>query len=196
MMIEKGKLVRWFDDKGFGFIKQENGKADIFIHISALKGMSRKPIIGDVIHYQTSFDAKGKVCAVNARIEGVSQTLTIAPLEQKITQDRPPVKDRSHRSSSKRIDKPQRSRYGLFTILVVIGVAAFIYRKIPTKKFDTTPVEAVETAAMEPMEHFQCQGKVWCSEMSSYEEAVFYLRNCPGTKMDGDGDGIPCENQF
>ncbi|EIC27845.1 cold shock domain-containing protein [Methylomicrobium album] len=193
MMAEKGKLVRWFDDKGFGFIEQENGKGDLFIHISALKGMSRKPIIGDVIHYHTSFDAKGKACAANARIEGVSQTLTIAPLAQKITQDRPPVKDRSHRTPSKRIGKPQRSRYGLFTILVVIGVAVFIYKKVPTKKFDTTPVEAV---AMEPMEHFQCQGKVWCSEMTSYEEAIFYLRNCPGTKMDGDGDGIPCENQF
>ncbi|MBL1265818.1 cold shock domain-containing protein [Methylomicrobium sp. RS1] len=194
MTTEKGKLVRWFDDKGFGFIKQDNGKEDLFIHISALKGMSRKPIIGDVIHYQTSFDARGKACAANARIEGVSQTLTIAPLAQKITQDRPLVKDRSYRNPSKRIGKPQRSRYdGLFTILVVIGVAVFIYKKVPTKKFDTTPVEAV---AMEPMEHFQCQGKVWCSEMTSYEEAIFYLRNCPGTKMDGDGDGIPCENQF
>jgi len=46
MAIEKGKLVRWFDDKGFGFIKSENAKDDIFIHISALKGMSRKPLIG------------------------------------------------------------------------------------------------------------------------------------------------------
>jgi cold shock CspA family protein len=199
MTTEKGKLVLWFDDKGFGFIKQENGKGDLFIHISALKGMSRKPIIGDVIHYQTSFDAKGKACAANARIEGVSQILTIAPLARETTQNRPLVKDRSsYRNPSKRIGKPQRSRYGLFTILVVIGVAAFIYRKIPTKEFDTTAVEAgeVEAAAVEPTEHFQCQGKVWCSEMTSYEEAVFYLRNCPGTKMDGDGDGIPCERQF
>jgi cold shock CspA family protein len=46
MVIEKGKLVRWIDDKGFGFIKPENGKDDIFIHISALRGMSRKPVIG------------------------------------------------------------------------------------------------------------------------------------------------------
>jgi len=47
MAIEKGTLVRWIGDKGFGFIKPETGK-DIFIHISALIGMSRKPIIGDV----------------------------------------------------------------------------------------------------------------------------------------------------
>lgn len=197
MTIEKGKLVRWFDDKGFGFIKQDNGKGDLFIHISALKGMSRKPVIGDVIHYQTSFVAKGKVCAANARIEGVSQTLTIAPLAQKITKDRPPVKDRSYRNSPERVSRPQRSLFNLFPVLVFIGVAAvFIYKKISTKKFDTSPIEAVEAADVEQTEHFQCQGKVWCSEMASYEEAVFYLRNCPNTKMDGDGDGIPCERQF
>jgi hypothetical protein len=32
--------------------------------------------------------------------------------------------------------------------------------------------------------------------MSSCEEAKFFLLNCPGTKMDGDGDGIPCEQQW
>jgi cold shock CspA family protein len=37
MVIEKGTLVRWFNEKGFVFIKPENGKDDIFIHIYALK---------------------------------------------------------------------------------------------------------------------------------------------------------------
>lgn len=39
----RGQLNRWNDDKGFGFISTENGKRDIFIHISALKQMSRRP---------------------------------------------------------------------------------------------------------------------------------------------------------
>jgi len=43
---------------------------------------------------------------------------------------------------------------------------------------------------------FQCEGKIYCSEMSSCAEAKFYLRNCPGTKMDGNNDGIPCEKQW
>ncbi|MBE0655130.1 MAG: excalibur calcium-binding domain-containing protein [Bacteroidales bacterium] len=43
---------------------------------------------------------------------------------------------------------------------------------------------------------FHCSGKIYCSEMSSCAEAKFYLRNCPGTKMDGDNDGIPCEKQW
>ena len=43
---------------------------------------------------------------------------------------------------------------------------------------------------------FRCEGKTRCSQMSSCEEATFYIQNCPGTKMDGDGDGVPCESQW
>jgi len=43
---------------------------------------------------------------------------------------------------------------------------------------------------------FQCSGKIYCSQMSSCSEAQFYLNNCPGTKMDGDNDGVPCEKQW
>ncbi|WP_206501442.1 excalibur calcium-binding domain-containing protein [Eikenella corrodens] len=32
--------------------------------------------------------------------------------------------------------------------------------------------------------------------MTSCEEATWFLRNCAGTEMDGDGDGIPCEQQL
>jgi hypothetical protein len=32
--------------------------------------------------------------------------------------------------------------------------------------------------------------------MTSCDEAIFYLTNCPGVEIDGDGDGIPCERQW
>ena len=47
-----------------------------------------------------------------------------------------------------------------------------------------------------PLIQFKCDGRQHCSQMHSYEEAKFFLRNCPNTKMDGDNDGIPCERQF
>ncbi len=43
---------------------------------------------------------------------------------------------------------------------------------------------------------YQCTGKTRCSQINSCEEAKFYLRNCPGVEIDGDGDGIPCESQW
>lgn len=43
---------------------------------------------------------------------------------------------------------------------------------------------------------FRCDGRQHCSQMSSRAEAVFFINNCPETKMDGDNDSVPCEKQF
>jgi cold shock CspA family protein len=43
---------------------------------------------------------------------------------------------------------------------------------------------------------FRCDGRTHCSQMTSCQEAQYFLANCPGVKMDGDGDGRPCEDQF
>ena len=43
---------------------------------------------------------------------------------------------------------------------------------------------------------FSCDGRKYCSQMSSCAEAKYFLSNCPGAKMDGDKNGIPCEKQW
>ena len=43
---------------------------------------------------------------------------------------------------------------------------------------------------------FKCDGRTYCSQMTSCAEATFFLKNCPDTKMDGNNDGIPCEKQW
>jgi hypothetical protein len=53
-----------------------------------------------------------------------------------------------------------------------------------------------EPAALPLKPRFQCDGRQHCSQMTSLEEAQFFLEQCPDTKMDGDHDGLPCENQF
>ena len=40
---------------------------------------------------------------------------------------------------------------------------------------------------------FSCRGKRYCREMGSCAEAKFYLRECGLSRLDGDGDGVPCE---
>jgi hypothetical protein len=44
--------------------------------------------------------------------------------------------------------------------------------------------------------NYRCDGRTHCSQMTSCEEATWFLKNCPGTKMDGNNDGIPCEMQW
>lgn len=41
---------------------------------------------------------------------------------------------------------------------------------------------------------YSCQPRRYCSQISSCDEARWYLNNCSwGSKLDRDGDGIPCE---
>ncbi|HUL11163.1 MAG TPA: excalibur calcium-binding domain-containing protein, partial [Methylococcaceae bacterium] len=155
------------------------------------------------IHFDVEIDDSGKARAINASIEGVSsvfnpdQALVLSP-KQSVKNDK--LKP-SGRVSSYRIAKPNRSRSraGLTLVyLLVIVVGLFIYDKVPRKtelvNSITEPVSEVEEVKDTPQYH--CEGKTRCPEMTSCEEARYYLNNCPGTEMDGDHDGIPCESQW
>jgi len=49
---------------------------------------------------------------------------------------------------------------------------------------------------VEEKQEFACDGRTYCSEMTSCEEAEYFLANCPDVKMDGGHDGVPCEKQW
>jgi len=50
------------------------------------------------------------------------------------------------------------------------------------------------TTVNETAVKFQCGSKRYCREMTSCEEAKFYLRNCGLSRLDVDKDGVPCES--
>jgi hypothetical protein len=43
---------------------------------------------------------------------------------------------------------------------------------------------------------YRCDGRLYCSQMRSCSEARFFLAHCPGVKMDGNRDGVPCQQQW
>ena len=45
-------------------------------------------------------------------------------------------------------------------------------------------------------QRFSCDRRRYCSQMTSCAEAKYFLSNCPGVKLDGNKDGIPCEQQW
>jgi cold shock CspA family protein len=202
--MERGTLVRWNDEKGFGFIKPEIGdNQDVFIHISTLKHMARKPIVGDEILFHRENQPDGKVKAVKATIEGVAVVSnTIRPAAHT---------SQHHRNSQSHHDENYRSSPVLgriIMLIILLGVGVFGYKQY--QKMTATPVltnQDVEQMQWTPVvskpsfinqqPQFRCEtGKTHCSQMRSCAEATFYIRNCPGTEMDGDGDGVPCERQF
>jgi len=56
------------------------------------------------------------------------------------------------------------------------------------------PTEGVPTEKPEQQPKQMCGNKRFCKDMSDCAEARYYLTACGLTKLDGDGDGIPCEN--
>jgi len=58
------------------------------------------------------------------------------------------------------------------------------------------PAPVVIAAATPLAANLRCDGRTYCSQMTSCAEATWFLKNCPGVKMDGDRDGVPCEMQW
>jgi micrococcal nuclease len=70
------------------------------------------------------------------------------------------------------------------------------WRKQHPSTFSTQPNAAVSsvTAHANTTSHDSgCGNKKHCSEMSSCEEAKYYLTQCGVKSLDGNGDGVPCE---
>ncbi|WP_432468898.1 excalibur calcium-binding domain-containing protein [Agarivorans sp. Z349TD_8] len=188
--MEKGVLKKWDNIKGFGFISVTGEPKDVFIHISSLKLMPRKPRVGDTIQFQIEHQPNGKTKAYNCSIQGLPPTSSNKPYNH---------------SQQRKIDRNKKP--SVLTILIpalaVIG-AIFLYQTF-APQYSTTESPSllpnIESSAFEnsssfsTSSNFSCEGKTHCSQMNSCEEAKFYLANCPNTKMDGDGDGVPCERQ-
>ena len=89
---------------------------------------------------------------------------------------------------------------GKFLLGIIFGgLALFVYQRaqhpgpVPTAQTR----EAEELPAVEnDGPQFRCDGRTHCSQMTSCAEAEYFLQHCPGVKMDGEGDGVPCEKQW
>ncbi|MDP2226437.1 MAG: cold shock and DUF1294 domain-containing protein [Moraxellaceae bacterium] len=69
-MQKQGKIVRWIDDKGFGFIEPAKGGKQVFAHIKSFPAGSGRPAPGMIVSYSESVDAQGRLSAVNIRLPG------------------------------------------------------------------------------------------------------------------------------
>lgn len=73
----QGRLTRWNDDKGFGFITPASGGKDVFVHISAYQGRGR-PRANAQVHYQLGMDGDNRPRATRFRTHGAEASSTSA----------------------------------------------------------------------------------------------------------------------
>lgn len=89
-------------------------------------------------------------------------------------------------------------------LLVVVAIGWFAYQRhyVPrlARAAATENSQPARTEVTPPRADtsspFKCDGRTHCSQMTSCAEATYFLKNCPGTKMDGNNDGVPCEKQW
>lgn len=66
----KGKLVKWDEQKAFGFIAPAGKGQSVFIHKTAFSNKFRAPMLNDVITFSMTKDLQGRYCAENATFTG------------------------------------------------------------------------------------------------------------------------------
>jgi cold shock CspA family protein len=186
-----GKLEKWNDDRGFGFIAPAHGGDSVFVHISAFPRSGERPRVGEALSYEVEPTAGGKRRAVNVQRPGQRPASRSAAA----TRQRPANVGR-RRTGSSFLGR-------LIPILLVAAVGVYGYTAYSGKRAQTARAVADPEPAspadmpMAPIASpYRCDGRMHCSQMTSCAEATFFLRNCPGVKMDGDNDSIPCEDQW
>ena len=177
-----GTLTKWNDDRGFGFIVPDQGQDEIFVHISAFPRNSGRPSIGERLSFEVEVGKDGKKRA--GRVQ--------RPVSHGAA-------SRTRRTTSGRSSRKSLSSMfgGLLVVAVIGGYAAyskFMPQHSATAVLDEYLPEFITPVADDQV--FSCDGRIYCSEMTSCAEAKYFLKHCPGTKMDGDGDGVPCEQQW
>ncbi|WP_010112975.1 DUF1294 domain-containing protein [Acinetobacter sp. P8-3-8] len=60
-MRDQGRLVEWFDDKGYGFIQpNDEAKDRVFLHIKDFAQKGPRPLVGCALEYVVQLDAQGR----------------------------------------------------------------------------------------------------------------------------------------
>lgn len=177
-MRSEGRLIRWNDERGFGFIAPTAGGSEVFVHVSAFPNDGRRPATGERVIFEVESGADGKQRAVNV-----------------LCPDRPRVMTSTRRPAAHPPDRRRRGRGVPIALALATGLA--IYGHDVYTRHAAVDAPIAQPALPAPAIHnFKCDGRTRCAQMTSCEEATYFLRHCPGTEMDGDGDGVPCESQW
>ncbi|MBC7750871.1 MAG: excalibur calcium-binding domain-containing protein [Candidatus Saccharibacteria bacterium] len=91
----------------------------------------------------------------------------------------------------------------LISAVFIAAIAYFGYQQLQRFRLENAePIEAqqltqpaIQKSLPDTRSNYSCDGRTYCSQMSSCEEAKYFINHCPNTKMDGNHDGIPCQEQ-
>jgi len=83
MAPEIGKITKWNDEKGYGFITQNSGGKSVFVHVNYFSKKHKQPVQGLSVIYGLSKDSRGRICASNVCPEKGNKKVTKADKQKK-----------------------------------------------------------------------------------------------------------------
>ena len=152
----------------------------MFVHISAF-AHGTKPVAGEALSYELGQRSNGKPQAV--RVERLV-------VRRKVSSH--PAKTSSRRPLGRGFV------LGLLLLACVVGCSKLSPNWSAARLVspDASEARSSTDTPSPPQPSYTCDGRTHCSQMHSCADATQVLQHCPGTQMDGDGDGIPCEQQL
>ena len=79
-MRHEGRIAKWNDERGFGFIFPSQGGDSVFVHISSFPRSDRRPSVNEAVSYTLAFDSHGRPQANDVRF--VVGTRSASPTRQ------------------------------------------------------------------------------------------------------------------
>lgn len=70
-----GKIVKWNDEKGFGFIEYNKEDKELFFHVSSFQGGSIRPCVDLQVAFTKGKDKYGRDCAAKVYVVAEKQSL-------------------------------------------------------------------------------------------------------------------------
>lgn len=71
-MPRVGKIAKWDDERGYGFITPHEGGRQVFFHISSLAKGLKRPLGGEVVSYELAYDENDRPQALYVAYIGVA----------------------------------------------------------------------------------------------------------------------------
>lgn len=92
-------------------------------------------------------------------------------------------------------DKARKAQVGLWNLPEAEQTPPWEWRKgNRSNKTENNKNLNIESQSDNTKANFSCGSKKYCKQMITCEEAKFYLNQCGLSRLDRDGDGVPCES--
>ena len=161
--MQSGKIKRWYQEKGYGFIEVDNQNEDVFFHVSKAR-LSYPIYIGQQVYFNSERNAKNQLSAT----EVTSSSLSILEdIDANLPEHASSFADRNlhaqdsqysqshqhptrtqHRSKASRRGQPKkRPMSALFMLMALIAVAVYVFGDVTSSLFADTAAPTISQSS-------------------------------------------------